>query len=273
MIDNSVSLEGTPAYPFTHKPGTVLGYRENGKPIYNIAGGSVDVTADSEADDDDDTDEDDSEEAEDEWVPPTKEEFEKILAAKQKADSEAAARKRFLREAGLDPKTGKAVAKPKLTLDEFDEDDEDDSDEEEPVAKKPNKGESRTRNNKAFERQLEREIAKTERRVRDESAILMSAVPEALNEAGWNGKNLPRMLKLLDLDEIHVDTDGEVDGLTDQIAELKADFPEFFKRTRMKEAVKEVADTKTVGGGRKKAPAAETNLDWTERLKQELYRQ
>lgn len=267
MIETTVDTE-TIAWPFEHKPGEVVGYRANGKPIYNIAGGSVDVATDDDESDEDVEDDDADEEVEDEWVPPTKAEFDRLLAEKKKADSEAAARKRLLRDAGLDPKTGKPVVKPKLTLD-LDDDDEDD--EEDVAPKKPNKGESRTRNNKAFERQLEREIAKTERRVRDEATVLMAAVPDALSEAGWNGKNLPRMLKLLDLDEIHVDSDGDIDGLTDQIAELKADFPEFFKRQRMREAAKEVADTKTVGGGRKNAPASKEDLDWTSRLKNQLY--
>lgn len=269
MIETTVNLEEI-ANPFSFAPGTVVGYRANGKPIYNIAGGSVDV---DDVDDDDDDEQDDSDDAEDEWVPPSKEEFEKLLAAKQKADSEAAARKRFLREAGFDPKTGKPVSKPKVSLEDLDDDDDDDSDEiDQREARKQLKGETKARSDKAFQRQLEREIAKTERRVRDEATSLMAAVPEALSEAGWNGKNLSRMLRLLDLDEIHVDSDGEIDGLNDQIAELKADFPEFFKRQRMKEAAKEVADTKTVGGSRKKAPASTENLSWTDRLRNELYK-
>jgi hypothetical protein len=267
MIETTVNAETLTGISL--RPGTVVGYRENGRPIYNIAGGSVDVATDDD-ESDEDIDEDSDEEVEDEWVPPTKEQFDRILAEKKKADSEAAARKRLLRDAGLDPKTGKPVAKPKLSLDLDDEDDED-SEDEDVEPKKPNKGDGGARKNKAFERQLEREIAKTERRVRDEATVLMAAVPDALTEAGWNGRNLPRMLKLLDLDEIHVDSDGDVDGLNDQIAELKADFPEFFKRTRMREAAKEVADTKTVGGGRKKAPAAKEDQDWTSRLKSQLY--
>lgn len=267
MIETTVNAETLTGISL--RPGTVVGYRENGRPIYNIAGGSVDVATDDD-ESDEDIDEDSDEEVEDEWVPPTKEQFDRILAEKKKADSEAAARKRLLRDAGLDPKTGKPVAKPKLSLDLDDEDDED-SEDEDVEPKKPNRGDGGARKNKAFERQLEREIAKTERRVRDEATVLMAAVPDALTEAGWNGRNLPRMLKLLDLDEIHVDSDGDIDGLVDQITELKADFPEFFKRQRMKEAAKEVADTKTVGGGRKKAPAAKDDLDWTSRLKSQLY--
>jgi hypothetical protein len=29
--------------PLTNRPGIVVGYRDNGKPIYNVAGGSIDV--------------------------------------------------------------------------------------------------------------------------------------------------------------------------------------------------------------------------------------
>jgi hypothetical protein len=69
--------------------------------------------------------------------------------------------------------------------------------------------------------------------------------------AGWNGKNLPRMIKLLDLDSVEIDEDGvDYDALEAQVTELKRDFPEFFKRTRMKDAAKEVADTGVAGGGR-----------------------
>jgi hypothetical protein len=273
MIETTVNLETLNDDSISLPPGTVVGYRANGKPIYNIAGGAIDIDSSDLVDDDDDADEhDDSDDAGDEWVPPSKEEFEKLLAAKQKADSEAAARKRFLREAGIDPKTGKPLQKPKIVLEDLDDDDDDSDEEDVERTRKAVKGETKARSDKAFQRQLEREIAKTERRIRDEATVLLAAVPTALNEAGWNGRNLERMIKLLDLDEIQVDSDGEIDGLNDQVEELKKDFPEFFKRQRMKEAAKEVADTKTVGGSRKQAPAAKENLSWTDRLKNDLYR-
>src|SRR5690606_16934120 len=118
MIETTVSTETLTGISLP--PNTVVGYRANGKPIYNIAGGAIDVDSDDLVDgDDDDADDsdDDDEDTKDSWTPPSKEEFEKILAAKAKADSEAAARKRFLREAGLDPKTGKPVSKPQVKFD------------------------------------------------------------------------------------------------------------------------------------------------------------
>jgi hypothetical protein len=283
MIETTVNLEEI-ANPFSLPPGTVVGYRANGKPIYNIAGGAIDVTTDDLVDDGDDDDDDvdepddSDEDSGDKWVPPSKEEFDKILAAKAKADSEAAARKRFLREAGLDPKTGKPVSKPKVKFDLGleDDDDADDDDDASVKPRKPDVSPNSTQLDpkkiqRELDRQLEREVARTEQRERDRALTLLVAVPEALEDAGFNPKNLKRALKLLDLDSVTVDSDGEIEGLNEQIDELKADFPEFFKRTRMKEAAREVADTKTVGGGKKTAPASEENLDFATRLRNQLY--
>lgn len=262
MIDNEVLGISTP-------PRTVVGYRRNGDPIYNIAGGAeLDVSDDTDTDDDDtdtDTDED-----EDEWVPPTKEEFLRLQSDKKKADSEAASRKRFLRDAGFDPKTGRPVEKPTLEVDDDEEAVVKD------VVKKPevtddSRGFDREKFEKQFQRQLDREVAKASSGGRKAAYALIGEVPAALEEAGWNGKNLPRMIKLLDLDTVEIDEDGvDYDALAAQVTELKKDFPEFFKRTRMKEAVKDVADTGVAGGGRKKAPASEEDMDWKTRMRQQL---
>ena len=281
MIETTVSTETLTGISLP--PGTVVGYRANGKPIYNIAGGAIDVSSDDlvdagDDDDVDDSDDDDDEDTKDSWTPPSKEEFDKILAAKAKADSEAAARKRFLREAGLDPKTGKPVSKPQVKFDlGLDDDDDTDTDEDEkPRGRKSDVSPNSTQLDpkkiqRELDRQLEREVARTEQRERDRALTLLVAVPEALEDAGFNPKNLKRALKLLDLDSVSVDSDGEIEGLNEQIDELKQDFPEFFKRTRMRDAAKEVADTKTVGGGKKTAPASEENLDFATRLRNQLY--
>lgn len=267
MIDNETTLFEDS--PLTTRPGVILGYRANGKAIYNIAGGAEDVVIDDDTDDEDDSDDGDDGNADaDAWTPPTKEDYEKLLTAKQKADSEAAARKRFLREAGFDPKTGKPIQKPSLLSNEDDDDSDDDSDQDD----KKSPGFNREKFEKQFQRQLERETQKAERSGRTSAYSLIHEVPSALEEAGWNGKNLPRMIKLLDLDSVEIDSDGiDADALAEQVSELKKDFPEFFKRARMKEAVKEVADTATAGGGKKQAPASEEGQDWTSRLKAQIY--
>lgn len=251
----------------TLKPGTVVGYRANGKPIYNVAGGSSDVVITDDDSDDDET-EDDTEDAgtqsDDEWTPPSRETWEKTLAAKQKADSEAAARKRFLRDAGFDPKTGEKVEKPSVKLE-----DDDSTDDKEPAAK----GFDREKFEAQFQRQLDREVTKAERTGRSSAYSLIHEVPSALEDAGWNGKNLPRMIKLLDLDALEIDQDGiDADQLNAHVAELKKDFPEFFKRTRMKDVAKDLPDTSAVGGGKKQAPASEEELDWKARMRMQLTR-
>lgn len=270
MIDNTTVLFEDS--PLSALPGTVVGYRANGMPIYNVAGGADDVVV-SDADDDDDTDDesDDDDDDKDTWTPPTKEEWEKTLAAKAKADSESAARKRFLRAAGYDPKTGTKVEKPSVRLEDVD-----DADDDEPVVKPSKKDDDkasfdREKFEKQFQRQLERETQKAERSGRVAAYSLIHEVPSALEEAGWNGKNLPRMIKLLDLDSLTIDDSGiDPDELSEQVSELKRDFPEFFKRARMRDAAKEVADAKTVGGGKKQAPASEEDLDWKTRMKLQL---
>jgi len=268
MIDNETLLTDS---EISLPPKTIVGYRANGKPIYNIAGGSGEVTV-SESDEDvesDDSDDDDDKDdtTEDTWTPPTREVWEKTVAAKAKADSEAAARKRYLREAGLDPKTGKPIEKPTLEIDLEDDDDVVQKDDT-----KKDDGFSREKLEKVFERNLEREVAKAEQRVRSQVTPLISAVPEALADAGWNGKNMGRMLRLLDLDSVEVDSDGEITGLAEQVAGLKEDFPEFFKRSRMKDVAKDVADASTVGAGKKKAPASEEEQDFKARLKNQILR-
>lgn len=274
-------------------PGIVVGYREDGRPIYNVAGGSVSfdagtddddekrssrrVVEDDDDDDDDDVDDDDDSGAEDDWTPPSKDEWQRILDAKKKADSESAQRKRYLREAGINPKTGELMkTPPKLSSSLNDDDDSDSTD------SSTNEGDKRVVKDstdvKALEKRLQREMERNlldqEKDVRSEerfrAATLMAAIPDALNTEGWNGKAMPRILKLLDLDSLEVDEDG-VSGLEEQVADLKRDFPEFFRRTRMKEAAEKVADRKAAGGGSKKTTSAKQDGTWAENIARALH--
>jgi hypothetical protein len=258
--------------PLTVRPGIVVGYRVNGKPIYNVAGGAADLDVSDDSDDDDDsTADDDADDSgvhpDDAWVPPTKDDWLKLQADKRKADSESAARKRFLRDNGFDPKTGQPIQKPSVQLDDDDASDAtvaDGNTDAKPAF-------DREKLEKNFQRQLERETQKAEGSGRKAAYSLISEVPAALETAGWNGKNLTRMIKLLDLDAVEIDADGvDADALDAQVAELKRDFPEFFKRARMREAAKEVADTGVAGGGKKKAPASEEDLDWKTRMRNQI---
>lgn len=83
--------------------------------------------------------------------------------------------------------------------------------------------------------------------------IVTSAAKTALVEAGLVGSP-DRLLKMLDHDDIDVDEDGEVSGLDDQIADLKADYPELFTKKIVKTSVDGGRRT-VVGGSAKKSSA------------------
>lgn len=53
---------------------------------------------------------------------------------------------------------------------------------------------------------------------------------------------LARVLKLLDLDDIDVTEDGTVDGLREQVEDIRRDFPELFATTRQRPARVDAAD-------------------------------
>lgn len=57
--------------------------------------------------------------------------------------------------------------------------------------------------------------------VRKEAALALSGAGAKVSTT--------RLLKLLDLDNVEIDDDGNIDGLDDVIAELKEESPEFFK--------------------------------------------
>lgn len=79
----------------------------------------------------------------------------------------------------------------------------------------------------------QREQIETEVSGKWKTATVRSAARSALSEAGLIGKP-ERLLKLLDLDDIDVefDDDGEVDidGLDEQIADLKKEYPHLFRK-------------------------------------------
>jgi hypothetical protein len=61
-----------------------------------------------------------------------------------------------------------------------------------------------------------------------------SAAKAAFLEAGLQGSTPDRVAKLvrmLDLDALDVDDDGDVTGLTEQVKAIKADYPELFTPT------------------------------------------
>jgi hypothetical protein len=97
------------------------------------------------------------------------------------------------------------------------------------------------------------EEARTEVESKYKPLVVRTAAKAALAEAGLIGKP-DRLIKLLDMDELEIDDDGEIDGLEDQIRGLKADYPDLFqKRTRAGRV--QGADRRSTGGAQKLSSA------------------
>lgn len=151
----------------------------------------------------------------DDWTPPTREEYDDMVARLKTASGEAASRRKYLRQHGIDPKTGNRV--------------EPDEPEPEPAAPKDDQPQGASA--AEVKRQIEKATAEAELRGLRKTKALVTGVNSALAEAGWNGQRLNSLMKLIDLDDVDID-DGEITGLSEQIDAIKAEWPEFFKRTR-----------------------------------------
>ncbi|MFJ4626178.1 phage scaffolding protein [Streptomyces sp. NPDC088847] len=167
---------------------------------------------------------------ENEWTPPTKDEWEFLVSKKKTADGEAAKRKRWLLDAGINPKTGE-----KLTA----------------ASGGTSTATDDTRDYTADLRQSE------------QSGLSKGvAIYAELVNAGVNPKRVNAVLKFLDTSEITFDEDG-LEGLTEQIADLKEDYPEFFKRERMK-----TTDASAVGAGKKTVSNSSDTQSWEDQIRE-----
>ncbi|MDQ0907792.1 hypothetical protein QFZ22_003777 [Streptomyces canus] len=170
----------------------------------------------------------------DEWVPPTRDDYERLLADKAKVTEESIKRKKMLRDNGIDLATGKRADGTESTTDAGD-----------------------TVSKTDFQQAVS-QVKTRERRLAIE-------VPTALEAAGWNGRGLARIHKLLELDVVEIDEDGDISGLTEQIEALKVDIPEFFKRTRTN-----TAPAEAVGAGKKQSESSGSG-HWADSFRREIY--
>lgn len=197
-------------HPHTGRPLVPVGYRRDGRPIMPILGAGPeedddfeddpgapsDKTGDEDDEDDDDSsDENDSSGDDTDWKPPTKAEYEAQQEALRKANKQA--RDRRLRIKELERGETDDKGKPK------------DSD----------------KNAAAVRAEVEAEVVGAWKPL-----VVNTAARAALADAGLIGKP-DRLLKLLDLDDIDVDPEtGDIDGLDEQIADLKKDYKSLFRR-------------------------------------------
>jgi hypothetical protein len=196
-------------HPHTGEPLRSLGAKRDGDPIWPIMGASED----DDADEDEDADEDDPEgtDDEDETDDPDKDKTpEEIKAELQRL--RASRRKDIKRIRRMRERAKDGTKKP------GDDD--------------PDKKFTRT--------ELDEIRTETETATRGEMlpVVIKYAATSALRDAGFDfpddkdarAAKLKRALKLMDVEDVEVDDEGEVLGLEDAIDELKAEFPELFAK-------------------------------------------
>lgn len=155
---------------------------------------------------------------------------------------------------GAGPEEDDDVGEDSDDVDDDDADDDDADDDAEAEWKPPTKDEWETHqaalaraNKQAKDRRLRiKELERNGGKEPDETVVAAKAeeiaastwkplvvrghAASALTEAGLIGKP-DRLLKLIDMDEIDVDPeDGTLDGLDEQVAELKKDYPHLFRK-------------------------------------------
>lgn len=197
-------------------PGTILGYRTDGRPIYVIAGGAeTDDEPDVEVPDEepetdpaDDTEPDETPkpkppakktapEPDEEYVPPSREEWERVrrtMAARKQEKLDVQRQLNELRDKYKEQETETEKA----------------------VREAEEKAEARYK-----------------------PIAVRKAVRAALVEAGATAATegdkaktearIARLMKLIDVGDLSIDDDGEVLGVDEQIDGLRADYPELFE--------------------------------------------
>lgn len=233
-----------------------IGFTQDGKPIYNVFGGAPEGEGEGEGEDTGDGDEgansedDDSAKDEEDYKAPSKAEWALMQRKLNRANGEAASRRKFLEKHGIDPKTG----------DPYDSEDEDET-ATKTVSKAAKKsGDEDDTTQQVTNRELE-ELNKLRRResktaaakeARLTSALAKHAAQNALREAGWNGNGASLVERMLDLSEVEIDDDGNVVGLDEQVLDIKSEMPDWFK-------VKRVARKVSNGSGAREVDGADKN--------------
>jgi len=205
-------------------PGTILGYRADGRPIHIIAGGAEDTDdgpdADVEVDDapddadadtadtDDDTEPDEKpkpkppakkavEDAEEEWKPPTRDEWDRVRRTMAKRKQEKLDVQKQLNELR-------------------DKHREQETDAEKAVREAAEKAEAR------YKPIIVNKAAR--------AALIQAGATAAIEgDKEKTEARLSRLLKLIDVSDLSVEDDGEVLGLDEQIEGLRSDYPELFE--------------------------------------------
>lgn len=206
----------------------LLGHRADGRPIWWHQGADDGIVVEDEPDDTEDLDEsDDTDDTDhdDGWVPPTRAEYEKTqadLAAQRRTNRELGQIRAALKRNGInldDLKRGRRAA---------DNGDEPDDTDDPPASKgDAPKGPSEQQ----IKRRIDREVTRAAARVEEtyKPVLVDMGLKAALLDAGWSGKNPERVMRMIDQDQITVEG-GQLVGLSEQIEDIKDEFPEWFRK-------------------------------------------
>ncbi|WP_225825603.1 phage scaffolding protein [Streptomyces naphthomycinicus] len=221
-----------PADGISLPPGTILGYRTDGRPIYVIAGGAepddepdIEVDDDPEPDPADDPEQDPEQEpepdgdpepddkpkpkpptkkSEDEYKPPSKDEWARTQAALKKANEDA--KRHRLRNRELEEKARGDETEHEKAL-----------------------REAREEGEKRYRTPLVRTAVRGALVEAGALAFLQDEKDPKSEDAAKKGESrLARLMKLVDLDALDVDEDGSVSGLESAVADVIHDFPDLF---------------------------------------------
>jgi hypothetical protein len=211
-------------------PGTVLGYRADGRPIHVIAGGADDdepdievpdepesePAADPEPEPDEEPEPDDTPKPKpptkaDDFKAPSKDEWARTQAALKKANEDA--KRHRLRNKELEDKVRG-----------------DETEHEKALREAREEGEKRFR-----------------------EPMKKSGVRAALAEAGFTAPD--RLLKLIDWDAISVDDDGDLIGAEAEVDRVKADYPELLPQATPKPKARPTGAPKTAAVEKPKSTA------------------
>lgn len=214
-----------PADGISLPPGTILGYRADGRPIHLIAGGAEpddepDIEVPDEPDEEPAPEVDDEPEPEetpkpkppakktddkpDDFKPPSKDEWARTQAALKKANDDA--KRHRLRNKELEEKARG-----------------DETEHEKALREAREEGERR------FRAPLVRTAARSALVEAGALAFLQDEKDPESQAAREKGESrLTRLLKLVDTDALDIDDDGSVSGLESAVEDLRRDYPELF---------------------------------------------
>lgn len=225
-----------------------IGFYRDGRPIFPVLGASSEDENEIELDTEDETEigedgaeSEDGGEAEDKgrkYAPPSEAEWHRVQASLNKANASAKSKREALSAAQkrvqeLEDAQAEAAAKAERAQLGGKKKTADDDD----APALPDNVMTPAQVKQVVAQARREAVEQTTSKFRD--AAVRAAASSALSQAGVQSANVKRLTRLLDLDGIELDDEGEIaEGLDDQIAALKEELPQLFAKAAEEPAPK-----------------------------------